>query len=206
MRSSHGGHTLASVLRHLPLWSVMLALGALAFVPNVARGGGRDGAPPGLPERARPRDVASVFFIAKSENKNQVHYGVHLDSSCAPAGRAPAFAYWRMLEVGPLATEPLLSREVGAYGLADQQVLPNGAYAGRVSVTLQALRARPIVIASVAEGETCLASATTTIGGVPARLTSVYVKLSWPFGVDYLMLSGRSVADGRELRERIHPP
>ena len=40
------------------------------------------------------------------------------------------------------------------------------------------------------------------IDGTAASLTSVFVQLRWPFGVDYLLLSGRA-ADGRELRERL---
>jgi hypothetical protein len=190
---SHGPSTLRTVLRHLPLGSLLLAWCALALLPDVARGQGTP-------------DVASVFFIAKSENRNQVHYGVHLDVSCAPLGRAPAFAYWRMLEHGPTATEPLLEREIGAYGFADQRVLARDPHGGRVEVRLRALPARPIVITTAAaESGACVAGATTTIGGVPASLTSVYAKLGWPFGVDYLMLSGRGLADGRELRERIRP-
>jgi hypothetical protein len=186
------------VLRHLPLPSIALALSVLAVVPKVAHGDS--------PTEAPPRDVTSVFFVAKSENKNQVHYGVHLDPSCAPTGRSPVFAYWRMFEKGPLAIEPLLAREVRAYGFGEQRVLPREGGAGRVALTLQALPGRPIVIASAAGGAgACLANATTTIGGVPAFLTSVYAKLSWPFGVDSLTLSGRAVADGREVRERVRP-
>jgi hypothetical protein len=196
MRSSHDRRTLAGVVRHLPLWSFALALFTLAVVPDAARGDGSAGS-------GRRRDIASVFFVAKSENRNQVHYGLHLDAACAPVGVTPVYAYWRMLEKGPLATEPLLAREVGAYGFADQRVLQRDENAGRVSLTLRALPARPIVVASRLDGERCLASATTTIAGTPAWLTSVYAKISWPFGVDYLTVSGRALVDGRELRERV---
>jgi hypothetical protein len=183
------------VLRHVPLWSwalVSAGLAALASVPAVARGQGRS------------RDVSSVFFVAKSENRNQVHYGVHLDEACEPAGRDPVFAYWRMLERGPLATEPLLPLEVGAYGMRDQHVA-RGEKGGQVSVTLRALTARTILIDSRPQGDACVVTASTQIGGVPAYLTSVYAQLGWPFGVAYLLLSGRSLADGREVRERVVP-
>lgn len=186
------------MLRHVPLSCLALAsagLAVLASVPGVARG------------QARSRDVASVFFIEKSENRNQVHYGVHLDETCAPTGRSPVFAYWRMLERGPLATEPLLSLEQPAYGVASQRVLASG----QVAVELGALRARRILVASRPQGQAgqpsdaCVAVATTTINGAPAALTSVYAKLSWPFGVAYLMLSGRGLADGHEILERVAP-
>ncbi|MGD0524325.1 MAG: DUF4833 domain-containing protein [Polyangiaceae bacterium] len=170
----------------------MAGAGLVGLGGNVARG------EPG-------RDVASVFLVAKSENRNQVHYGVHLDAGCSPAGATPVFAYWRMLERGPLATEPLLSREVGAYGVAEQQVVERGAEGGRVTLRLRALPTRPIAIETRARGGGCEATATMAIGGAAAWLRSVYAQLRWPFGVDHLVLSGKSLADGRTVEERIAP-
>jgi hypothetical protein len=148
-------------------------------------------------------DVTTVFFIAKSENKNQVHYGIHLDADCVPSGSAPVFAYWRMLERGPSATEPLLSREIPAYGFASQQVSSQGASGGSVTVTLRALPERPIVVTSWRQDGACAASAETNIAGVPALLTRVYVQLRWPFGVDSLTLDGYAKSDHHAVRERI---
>jgi hypothetical protein len=198
MCSSRDCQSVATVLRHARLsCTVLVLLGAtcLASVAGVARG------------QARTRDIGSVFFVAKSENRNQVHYGVHLDEACSPASNAPVFAYWRMLEHGPLATEPLLAHEYRAYGVGDQRVLARETReqgGGRVAVSLRALPARTIVVTSRPQGDGCRADAATTIGGAPAALTSVYAKLGWPFGVSYLMLSGRSL-DGREVRERVVP-
>ncbi len=149
--------------------------------------------------------VSSVFFVAKSENKNQVHYGVRLDASCAPAGSQPVFAYWRMLEHGPTATEPLLSREQGAYGIAEQHVLERSQEGGRVLVRLGALPDRPIAVETSRRDGVCHADATMVIGGSRASLTRVFAQLRWPFGVDYLELSGRSLSDGRVVRERLSP-
>jgi hypothetical protein len=164
------------------------------------------------------QDTRSIFFIAKSENRNQVHYGVHLDPDCAPEGAAPVFAYWRMLEHGPDAIEPLLPRELGAYGFGSEKVIERGAHGGRVSITLAALASRPILVEShavtpaepvVVTGDTahanCSASATTTIGGIEATLTNVFVQLRWPFGVESLTLWGRASPGGRVVRERIAP-
>jgi hypothetical protein len=110
-----------------------------------------------------------------------------------------------MLERGPLATEPLLPLEVGAYGVGEQRVLARGESGGQVSVRLRALSSRTITIDSRPAGEACVAAASTYIAGTPAALTSVYAQLGWPFGVAYLMLSGRGLSDGREVRERIVP-
>jgi hypothetical protein len=156
------------------------------------------------PARGEPgRDVASIFYVAKSENRNQVHYGVHLDSACAPAGPDPVYAYWRMLEHGPLATEPLLSREVGAYGFVEQHVIERGPAGGRTVVRLHALPGRPITITASSHDGRCEAVATAVIGGMPASVANVFAQLKWPFGVDYLVLRGRALADGRALQERL---
>jgi hypothetical protein len=181
------------VLRLLPLLSFLLALLAALLVVRVVRGGG---------VAAASHVVQSVFFVAKSENKNQVHYGIRLDEACVPAGESPVFAYWRMLEHGPLSTEPLLVREVPAYGLQKQHVMRDER-GGRVFTTLNALPKRMIVIESAPDERTCMVRAKTIIDGIPASLASVFVQLRWPFGVDHLVLAGHAIEDGRFVRERI---
>jgi hypothetical protein len=146
-----------------------------------------------------------VFFVAKSENRNQVHYGVTLDTSCRPFGAAPVFAYWQMREHGPQATEPLLAREVPAYGIAWQRVADRGEHGGRVVLGLHALPGRAIAIDSATDGDGCTATASVVIDGAPAILDSVFAQLRWPFGVDHLLLTGHSPTDGRPLRERLSP-
>ena len=180
-------------MRRPPLVSCLLVLVSFAVVAHIARPAGAE----------LGRSVRSVFFVAKSENRNQVHYGVALDGSCTPVGAAPVFAYWRMRERGPLATEPLLSREVPAYGVAEPQQVERGEMGGRVIFRLNALPRRAIAIDAAADGPACIATARAVIGGTAAALTSVFVQLRWPFGVDYLELSGRAIQDGRVVRERL---
>lgn len=181
-------------MRRPPLASSLLILASLALVAPIARTAGSD---------AVGRSVRSVFFVAKSENRNEVHYGILLDATCAPAGATPVFAYWRMRERGPLATEPLLSREVAAYGVAEPQRVERTDGGGRVVFRLNALPRRPIAIDTSTDGPTCAATARANIGGTAASLTSVFVQLRWPFGVDYMVLSGRTGTDGRVVRERL---
>lgn len=101
--------------------------------------------------------------------------------------------------------EPLLGIERPAYGFAENRLVVRTEHGGRVRVKLAALPFRPIVI-DVWEGENgCAAIASTTIGGVPASLTSVFVQLRWLYGVDHLVLSGRSSADGRIVHETVKP-
>jgi hypothetical protein len=181
------------VMRRPPLASAALAGVAIAIAgPAAWPGGSEEGG------------TRSVFFIAKSENRNEVHYGVALDASCRPAGKAPVFAYWRMRERSPWATEPLLAREQPAYGIASQRVTSREDGSGRVVVTLNAMPNRPIAIDTVDDGHGCSASATAFIAGTPATLTRVFVQLRWPWGVDYLMLSGLA-SDGRPVKERLAP-
>jgi hypothetical protein len=150
-------------------------------------------------------DVASVFHVAKSENRNQVHYGLRVDARCVPTGAAPVYAYWRMLERGPRQTEPLLSREVPAYGVLDQSVAERRESGGRALVRLRAIADRTVVVESFARpGGGCGAVAWATIAGAPAVLDEVFVQLRWPFGVASIVLAGHA-ADGRALRETLHP-
>jgi hypothetical protein len=149
------------------------------------------------PARAE-RTVSSVMFVSKSENKNQVHYGVHLADDCTFAGNAPVYAYWRMLEKGPMATEPLLDREQKAYGIERQDV-----HGDTARVTLHALPGRVITVrvGRAADG-TCGATAETTIGGHAARLFNVHVALGF-LHVDHLLIQGWAQQGGALTRERV---
>ena len=150
------------------------------------------------------REIPSAFFIAKSENKNQVHFAVAVDGKCSPLGDAPVRPYWLMLEKGPAVTEPLLAREQGPYGLASQQVLTRTAEGGSVRVTLKAVPARPVTIETTRDADgTCSFHTHMTIGSKVGRLQYVYVKLAF-VSIDYLLLVGKD-DEGGELKERIDP-
>jgi uncharacterized protein DUF4833 len=114
------------------------------------------------------------------------------------------YAYWRMLEHGPSSYEPLLAREVRAYGIAEQRVLERGPLA-RTRVTLEALRSRPMIVESYSDGTRCVARAVLPVAGVPAVLGNVFVQLRWPFGVAFLLLSGHAMGDGAVVREQVEP-
>jgi hypothetical protein len=149
-----------------------------------------------------PHDVTSIFFVGKSQNKNQVHYGVNLDETCLPRGREPVYAYWRMME-GAGEIEPLLDHEQPAYGILPNQDPSRGLASGNVGIVLRAFPHRPITITTERAGDHCRAIATVDIDGSKAQLVNIYVRLKWPFGIDYVLLSGRRVEDGRWVREKI---
>ncbi len=139
---------------------------------------------------AGDRAIESVFFVAKTENRNQVHYGVRVDDACVPLGEAPVFAEWRMFEEGPNARAPMLSREQRLYGLGTQTVIRR-ADGGAVVTTLRAVSSRPITVETSRDRRgVCVAKAVTRIDGAAATLSSVFVVLRG-FGVDAIVLSGR---------------
>ena len=150
---------------------------------------------------ARESEIASTFFISKSQNRNQVHYAVKVDEACRPVPAAPVRPYWRMLEKGPQVTEPLLDREQPAYGIAQQWV--DGA---AVRSVLRALPARPVVVHTWQGPDgACVSAAFTTIAGASARLFNIHVAYSWlGTGVDYVLLTGWR-DDGTLVRERVNP-
>jgi len=145
-----------------------------------------------------PNEIAA-FRIAKSQNRNEVHYVVNVDASCAPVGAAPVRAFWLMLERGPDVTEPLASREESLLGI-ERQILDGDS----VRVVLRGLPARPVTVRTAREAAGgCSASASITIAGEPAVLHDVYVKMSL-LGVSWVQLTGWT-RDGRAVRERLDP-
>ncbi len=149
---------------------------------------------------ASPGEIPSALSIAKSGNKNEVHYAVRVDDDCNPAGPSPVHPYWRMLERSPDATEPLAAGiEERAFGVESQS-----ASGAEVRVVLRGLPSRDIVIhTNKAPDGACTSSATMTISGTRARVTSVFVKQKL-LGVDYVEVVG-AASNGAVVRERIKP-
>lgn len=143
--------------------------------------------------------VDSVFHIAKSQNRNQVHFGVRVDGACRPVGARPVYAYWRNLEVSATSTEPLDSQAARVYGIARQSVR------GRhVDLALRSLPDRPITITTRSGGGGCTATAAMMIGGRRATLREAFVQLrALGLRVEYVELRGR--VGSRRVTERVSP-
>jgi len=173
-----------------------LLLGLLATSPTAARSGVHFGA----------HDVATIFYIAKSENRNRVDYGLHLDASCHPRTSQPLFPYWRMFEETPVRLETLSIGEPRAYGIAHQHAnapTPQGSW---LRVSLRALPSRPIeVLALENSSGRCAAAARMTIHGQMSYLHYVYVHVGSGLipSIDYIELHGRTVAHEHPIRERV---
>jgi hypothetical protein len=145
----------------------------------------------------------SVFHIAKSENRNQVHYAVSVDERCRPRGHAPVRGYWREYEEGPTVIEALREHQHRAYGLTKPTAVTSGEYGGDIRISLRALPERTLLITTFREGGGCRARAFTRIDGQPALLTSIYVEIGFLYSVDHIILRGLRVADGTPIHERI---
>ncbi len=155
------------------------------------------------PVRLPSAEVGSVFHIAKSENKNQVHYAVRVDAQCRPLGTHPVYGYWRDFEDGPRATSQLLSHEQPAYGLTEPRYVKRSEAGGEVRIGLRGFPDRPLLIMTFREGAACRARAFTSIAGKPALLQSIYVELGLLFSVDEVIVRGLRVADGKPVKEKV---
>jgi hypothetical protein len=146
-----------------------------------------------------PKDVRSVTFVAKSTNKNQLHYAIALDDRCMPNGAAPVYNYWLMREHGD-AIEPVSDREQRAFGISSQTVSGN-----TVEVRLRGLPDRPVKFETSQAGGACTARAIAPIDGEMSRVDNVYVKFGFPFRVKSVLVQGNALQDGRVRTEEVHP-
>jgi hypothetical protein len=154
------------------------------------------------PASREPREPKSVFLVAKSENRNQVHYAVRVDDACNVIGTAPLYGYWRMLE-NKGEIEPILSREVRAYGLDPVQRIEKAGDATTIYARMNAIPDRVLRVTVTRTAGRCEARAATSIAGTDAQLRLIYIRLSWPFGVDYILLRGSRLTDGHSIEEKI---
>jgi hypothetical protein len=156
------------------------------------------------PSSFASNDMGSVFYIAKSENRNQVHYGIHVDEFCRPEGARPVYVYWREREKGPKVVSGLLDRERRVYGIADQSVQVVANTAGRVKVQLGALPDRSIFIESFREIDNhCKARAVTEIKGERGILRFIYVNVGMLYQVNNITLYAETLSDSRPISEVI---
>jgi hypothetical protein len=176
---------------------LLVAVVPVAVVPVVAA----SDAP-----RFGPDDVRTIFYIAKSENRNRVDFGIRLDSNCQPRGNEPVFPYWRMLEESPAVLEGLSRGEPRAYGIASQRVHDRSRHGTWVRVELRALPSRPIEVLALRNSSgRCTAGARMVIQGRESHLDHVYVQLGRGLipRPRWIRLLGRTVREEHLVRERI---
>jgi hypothetical protein len=142
-------------------------------------------------------DIRSVFYISKSENRNQVHYGIHVDQLCRPDGAHPIFVYWREFEKGPHVVSSLLDREQSGYGIREQHVQILASTAGRVRLTIEALPDKTISVESYRdENNRCTARAVVEIKRERCILRSIYVNVGILYSVDKITILSEALSEG----------
>ncbi|MBD2344130.1 DUF4833 domain-containing protein [Anabaena subtropica] len=125
--------------------------------------------------RSYATTLNSIFFISKSDNGNQVHYGVQNNPDCSWKTSKPVYPYWK-LQNGRL--ERLLAIEVPAFGIARQSVSDN-----EVVMEVNGFKARgiakPIRFRSTqSANQGCQISAFTQINGEVSQLLRVHIDLT----------------------------
>jgi Domain of unknown function (DUF4833) len=147
-----------------------------------------------------PNDVPTVFAISKSDDHNQVQYALRLDARCLPVGKEPVFGYWREYEKTPNRLLGLSWLDQFGYGIARQQVS-----AERVVMTIKTAPSRQIEVVAAKREKGCAATAYTTISGKRAALSGIALKLSGPFSVESVTLSGLDPETHQPVSERVIP-
>jgi hypothetical protein len=147
-----------------------------------------------------PYDVRSMFYVAKSENQNQVHYAIRLDEDCKPVAEAPVFAYWRRLRKGVRYDEPLVSPGTRLYGASDEQTVTLAKDAAHVKMYVKALKRLPIDIRVEKLNGSCKTTPTVSLKGEPATLSYAYLQLGrLGITVKYVDVIGYRVRDGGKV-------
>ncbi len=147
-----------------------------------------------------PNDVQTVFAISKSDDRNQVQYALRLDERCQPVGKEPVFGYWREYERTPNRLLGLSWLDQFGYGIGRQQVSGE-----RVVMTIKTAAARQIEVVATKREKGCAATAYTTISGKRATLSGIALKLSGPFSVESVTLSGLDPETHQPVSERVIP-
>ena len=183
--------------------SVTVTLG-LGFGPGPRFGLGRAIAEETKPAFG-PYDIATLFFINKSDDKNRVDYGMRLDASCMPREKEAVFPYWREFEhAPPVRTHPLSLVEYYPYGVATQRVLSQSPTGSEYFVRLKRIKRDLYVRTSKGADGRCTATVRTTIAGMDSsELLSAYVKLRRPMSVEYVEIHGKAPQTGQPLDERV---
>ncbi len=144
-----------------------------------------------------PYDVHSMFYVAKSENQNQVHYGMRVDAECRPVKKDPVFAYWKRLRKGVRYDEPLLPPGTRLYGASDDQAVTIAKSGGQVKMYVKALKRLPVDIKVQKVNSGCKTTSTVTLKGEPAHLSYAYLQLGrLGITVKYVDVVGYRVRDG----------
>lgn len=158
-----------------------------------------------------PHDIATVFYISKSDDKNRVDYGIRLDERCAPTRDEAVFQYWRHFEPPENGTKThmLGTFEYIPYGISEQRSIRKIPSGGIHIMRLRQFGKTPIAIVTTKQADgKCTSQARSLINGKEAELSYIYVKLGKGGlvpSVDYVDVHGKDLETGAELTQRMKP-
>lgn len=150
-------------------------------------------------------DVRTVFFISKSDDRNRVDYGVHLDAQCQPVGDTPVYAYWHRFEPDQATFGDLNAMDRRVYGVRRQRIHEADEHGTWIEIRLAALADERILILVRRRGGRCDARARVQLRGRDALLDHVHVQLAQLFGVSHVTIHGRDPDSGAEVTEQRSP-
>jgi hypothetical protein len=153
-------------------------------------------------------DVQTVFYISKSDDRNRVDYGIHLDDRCAPTHDDAVFQYWREFENSPpVRVHTLGVFEYIPYGISEQRVIRKTSTGSIYLLRLRQFEKTPIGIITKKESDGhCSSQARAIINGRESELTYVYVRLGrggLTPSVDYVEVHGKDLGTGQDIHERM---
>ncbi len=152
-----------------------------------------------------PHDIATLFFINKSDDKNRVDYGIRLDADCVPWEKNAVFPYWRVFEPTPAArTVELNMLDRVAYGIKSQHLISRTATSSEYYLLLKAIHRELFITITKADDGHCRSVVYIAMAGQErAELLSAYVKLRRPLAVEYLEIHGKDHRTGQPISERV---
>lgn len=153
-----------------------------------------------------PHDVRTIFHIAKSDDRNRVDYGIHLDADCQPVGRSPVYAYWHRFEPGEPRYGELNPLDRQLYGIRSQRVRTRSANGTWTEMRINALPGYRILVLTQRTADGCQARARAAVNHRPAFIHRVFVQLGGPFSVDHVVFRGVDATTHRPVVERRLPP
>ena len=135
-----------------------------------------------------------IFFVSRNLNKNIIVYDVNLKNGKLDKNK-PLHPYWYRLEENPITTGELtfIQRKL-AYGYSVEEEGDNEVY-----VKLKAYKKRMVKICK-RDGNWV---GITHINNMECILTEIFAHCPSRTSCDYLILKGKSTADGKEEQEKV---
>lgn len=157
--------------------------------------------------RVGPHDVATIFYVSKSDDRNRVDYGVHLDARCRPVGEEPVFAYWHRFEPGEPRFGDLNFFDEQAYGITSQRVASSNGGGTWIEIETRAAPGERllVLVTRARDGEGCVARLRMRLSGRHAWVERAHVQLAGPMQVESITFYGTEVGSGTRIRHRRAP-